>query len=392
MAHIFICYSRHNQAVVNSLSEDLGELGHNAWFDRELSGGQLWWDQILQQIRNCEIFILALAPEALESQACKREYSYATRLGKTLLPVLVAEGVSLNLLPPVLSTIQHVDYRQQDRKTIIKLIKAFNSLPLSGPLPEPLPEPPEVPISYLGGLKEEVETPRSLSFEEQAALVLKLKEGLPETDYPEELLSLFQQLRSRDDTLFKIANEIDSILAEFEKKPLQESVEEFVEPKIVTPRPQQQPAEIPPQQFLHKTPGTQEAPRITKATIIERILQKIALSVVLGLHLLSGGAVAAAIAQIPRWNSRGSYHYADGENAVGALVAFVVAMALLWFIRRKIKKTLANPQQVGKLWQKLFAAPTGRRIARWMLYIALLLFLLPPGIALLQTMDRLNVF
>ena len=62
MSRIFISYSSKNRALVEALANDLETLGHEIWFDKELSGGQSWWDQILQGIRACDLFVFALTP------------------------------------------------------------------------------------------------------------------------------------------------------------------------------------------------------------------------------------------------------------------------------------------------------------------------------------------
>ena len=176
MSAIRLSYSRQSKEIVRTLADDIEALGHTVWFDQELTGGQACWDQILERVRDCEVFVFALAPEALNSTACKREYQYAADLGKPILPVLVAEGVSINLLPPALSAIQFVDYQEQDRNAAFRLAKAIYTIPPPGPLPDPLPVPPEVPISYLGGLAEQVRTTSTtLGFEEQSAWWLSLK-------------------------------------------------------------------------------------------------------------------------------------------------------------------------------------------------------------------------
>src|ERR1700754_2346888 len=111
MTNIFLSYNRKAEAVTKTLADDFKTLGNDVWFDQELGGGQAWWDQILARVRGCDLFVFVLAPESLDSTACKREYGYAVELGKPILPVLVSEGVSIHLLPPALSQIQFVDYR-----------------------------------------------------------------------------------------------------------------------------------------------------------------------------------------------------------------------------------------------------------------------------------------
>jgi hypothetical protein len=161
MSQIFICYSRKSQDVVEALAKDFEELEHNVWFDKELTGGQEWWEQILERINKCDIFVFALTPEALDSKACKLERKYASDLRKTILLIMVADGVSIKLLPSDLSAIQYVDYRRQDKQSFISLIKAIKTLPAPQPIPDPLPELPELPTSYLGNIKDKIEAKES---------------------------------------------------------------------------------------------------------------------------------------------------------------------------------------------------------------------------------------
>jgi hypothetical protein len=212
MGGIFLSYSRDNADVAQALAADLKDLGHAVWFDDELTGGQTWWDQILARTRSCDVFILALTPQSLGSTACTREYDYAAALGKPILPIVLADGISTNLLPPALAQIQHVDYRSPDRAAGLKLARALRSLPPAGPLPDPLPTPPEVPTSYLGGLAAQASKP-SLSYDEQSALLFDLKRGLRETETAADARTLLKQLRKRRDVYAAIAEDIDDSLA-----------------------------------------------------------------------------------------------------------------------------------------------------------------------------------
>jgi hypothetical protein len=182
------------------------------WFDQDLSGGQVWWNQILKTVRDCDVFVFVLNPESLNSTACKREYCYAVDLGKTILPVLVAEGVSTNLLPTALSKIQFVDYRKQDRTAALCLARALTTIPPSEPLPKPLPLPPEAPISYLTSLTEKIETASTLNYEKQSTLLIDLKRSLLEPETTDDTHVLLKRLRKRRDLLASIAGEIDELL------------------------------------------------------------------------------------------------------------------------------------------------------------------------------------
>ena len=211
MAHIFISYNRQTKAITKALVEDVEALGHTVWFDQELSGGQAWWDQILSMIRSCDLFIFVLDPASLSSIACKREYCYAADLRKPILPILVSEGVSTNLLPPTLSQIQFVDYRNQDHTAALRLARAFNTVPPPAALPDPLPVPPEAPISYLGSLAAKVEATSLLTYEEQSVLVFDLKKTLRDPETADDTRTLLQTFRKRRDLFAGIAEEIDEL-------------------------------------------------------------------------------------------------------------------------------------------------------------------------------------
>lgn len=198
MGSIFISYDHDSRPIVITLAADIESLGHKAWFDQEISGGLAWWDQILAQVRECDVFLFVLNPETLESVACKREYLYAADLGKAILPILVSDQVATDLLPPALSRIQFVDYRTADREAAFRLARALNSIPPSKPLPESLPTPPSAPISYLGSLSERIES-TSLSFEEQSVLLADLRVALLDRAAADHVQKLFAMLRRRRD-------------------------------------------------------------------------------------------------------------------------------------------------------------------------------------------------
>ena len=212
MSTIFISYNRKSEAIVKNLVDDIEALGHKPWFDQDLSGGHQWWEEILKQIRECDVFIYILSPELLDSMACKRELDYANNLGKPILPVLVTDGISTNLLPPALSQIQFVDYRDQDRKVGIRLAKAIASVPPPRPLPNPLPPHPDVPLSYLGGLAAMVEMASPLDYEKQSGLLIDLKRSLLDHETSQDACVLLGKLRKRRDLLASIAEEIDELL------------------------------------------------------------------------------------------------------------------------------------------------------------------------------------
>ena len=209
---VFFSYSRSDASVAAAVAEDIRSMGHAAWYDREVAGGQAWWNAILRQIRECDLFVFILTPRSLESQACRAEFSYASRLQKRILPVLCREGVKVNLLPPEFSAIQFVDYRAQDKQAAYAMVRALHSVPESAPLPHPLPAEPPVPTSYLGDLRAQIESDQELTLARQRDLLFELKRRLRDAESCEDALDLMRLLRGREELLASIAEEINAIL------------------------------------------------------------------------------------------------------------------------------------------------------------------------------------
>tara|TARA_R110002096_G_scaffold384014_2_gene577970 strand:+ start:1936 stop:2685 length:750 start_codon:yes stop_codon:yes gene_type:complete len=210
--NVFLSYSRVDVEHVQDLATDIGAIGFTCWFDRELSGGQAWWTSILQSIRDCDLYLFALSRSSLDSTACQREYEYAHALGKTILPVLVADQVSVNLLPPALCQIHFVDYRLKDKAQTLSLARALQSITASPPLPDPLPPEPPVPLSYLSQASQDIQSSADLPYQRQAELVLELKKGLRGNSTVDDALELVYKLRNRRDVFAAIAEELDELI------------------------------------------------------------------------------------------------------------------------------------------------------------------------------------
>jgi len=212
MKRVFVSYSRHDVESITHLTRDLQAVGLDTWHDNSLTGGQRWWDSILENIRQCDVFIFALSQSSSDSEACRSELSYVVRLGKAILPVLVADGMSTNLLPHPFRDLQCTDYRRRDREATFALVKAVYSAPPTPPLPAVLPEPPPVPGSYLGTLLERVDSAEPLNAQDQAGLLFDLETRLRDGSSQPEVRDLLLKMKRRDDLLAKIAARIDHIL------------------------------------------------------------------------------------------------------------------------------------------------------------------------------------
>ena len=64
---VFCSYARRDGNAVSALASDLEKLGQEVWFDQQLSGGQRWWETILEKIRRCDCFLMAVSSASVRS-------------------------------------------------------------------------------------------------------------------------------------------------------------------------------------------------------------------------------------------------------------------------------------------------------------------------------------
>lgn len=207
----FISYAREDAAVVGELDSDLRRAKREAWFDRDLEGGQAWWDSVLEHIRQCDRFIFVLSPDSLRSAGCRAELSYATSLRKRILPVMVRD-VNIDLAPDPIPRTQWVDYRQRTSESAIALTIAISRLQTEIFPPDPLPPPPPAPISSLGPVREQLAS-EQLGLEEQQEIVADLTRAKNNTEERITLLQLAEQLLERPDLTVAVKRDVDSLIA-----------------------------------------------------------------------------------------------------------------------------------------------------------------------------------
>jgi hypothetical protein len=210
---LFLSYSSKDEAPVRALTADLARARLDVWLDQELRGGDPWWQDILRQIRECDVFLFALSANSLASKPCRSELAYARALGVPVLPVQI--GAVENLRATPVADIQVVDYRERSASSGITLVAAVqDAMRHRRPLPDPLPPSPPVPFEYLLRLGEAMDSQR-LSPDEQGQLLRQLRECLETEDdegVREDARGLLRALRRRADVTHRSVMEIDALL------------------------------------------------------------------------------------------------------------------------------------------------------------------------------------
>jgi hypothetical protein len=217
---IFISYARRDEEQVTELHDKLVHVGHEVWFDRDLRGGQAWWDVILGAIRTSDLVIAVLSPDSVRSRACRREIHYAASMGKTIIPIMVRDVEPLQAPDPIPSIDIEMLLRADEDEWMAVSTAVAQAEP-SPPVPEPLPEPPPAPIADLAHAREMVDQP-NLTEIEQRQLLDELSERVQDPDERQAVVVVLEQLRGHTDVEAGVADEVDDLLLRYRRDKIDE--------------------------------------------------------------------------------------------------------------------------------------------------------------------------
>lgn len=206
---VFLSYAHQDDDLIAALRQDLEDMGHSVWLDTSLHGGQVWWDEILRQVRGCDVFVLAVSRHSLASEACLAECEYAAAVNRPFLPVRVGE-FDLATAPERLRNTQLIDFQKGHAPSVVVLARAMNSVPDSVPLPEVLVPPPPTPVSYRDRYAALL-GPEPLTMNDQMSYFIRLTVDI-DTANSEEALELLQALHAREDLSWKVRQRIERFL------------------------------------------------------------------------------------------------------------------------------------------------------------------------------------
>jgi hypothetical protein len=206
-----VSYSREDQLEVQRFVRGLNSLGHETWFDRDLTGGQPWWDTILERIRASDAVIVALSPTSASSEAVRAESTYAGAVNRTVIPILLDPAVQPSQVSLDLANLHWINLTADPVEATFELVRAIRDVPEAAGLPDPLPEPPPVPGSYFPRLQGRLAAPQ-LSLADQQEILLQIRQRMREGAPRAELQRALETLRNRGDTQKVILDEVDETL------------------------------------------------------------------------------------------------------------------------------------------------------------------------------------
>lgn len=124
MAQVFISYSRKDLSFVEELALDLKNAGFDVWYDVSgIGGGSRWRLEIESAIRNSQFAITVLSPDSIASEWVEREFLFASRLNRKIIPLLYRQcELPLNYLNLNYIDVQGSNYD----KNFAELLRALN--------------------------------------------------------------------------------------------------------------------------------------------------------------------------------------------------------------------------------------------------------------------------
>jgi len=213
---VFVSYYRHDEVAVRSMVGDLQRAGFPVWLE-DPGGSYAWWTQVIEQIRDCTVFLFAFSDGSLNAIPCRVELGYAEDLRLPIVPVQIGE-VSRYASDPIVSR-QSIDYRNPTAATRSALLAALNDHAAHrAELPDPLPEGPPIPVAYLHRLG------RILDRDElaplvQAQILRELRSALDAKQEPTgqsyrqgQVDGLLRALRRRPEVTDSIVTEVNRVL------------------------------------------------------------------------------------------------------------------------------------------------------------------------------------
>jgi hypothetical protein len=206
---LFISYARVDKAVADDLVADAHALGHSAFYDRDLTGGQRWWEALLDQIQAAEVFVPVLSDDYRGSEACRAEAAWAQACGIPFLPVATTQQ-SPGLYEPVVAEANWVTYDPKSRDSLAVLARSLGAIPPVTP-PAVMQQRPAIPLTYLNTLEQQIRGTGSISGGDQLTLVADLRARFGTRDEP-VARTLLDSLGARREITAEAAAAIDELL------------------------------------------------------------------------------------------------------------------------------------------------------------------------------------
>lgn len=90
MAHVFISYTREDEKYALKLVKRLKREGIEAWVDKDILGGDHWWEVIVEKLKTCSAFIVIKSLDSQNSRWVQIECFLAVQWDKKIIPLCLS--------------------------------------------------------------------------------------------------------------------------------------------------------------------------------------------------------------------------------------------------------------------------------------------------------------
>ena len=100
--YVFASYSHKNMKEVFGVIRRLAEARYRIWYDEGIEPGNEWPEEVGKAISGCQLFLVFMSPQAMDSRNVRNEITFATSADKSVMvvnlqPVELSEGMKLQI-------------------------------------------------------------------------------------------------------------------------------------------------------------------------------------------------------------------------------------------------------------------------------------------------------
>jgi TIR domain len=130
MGHIFISYSRQDQAAIEKIAGVLVDAGADIWIDRQgIAGGSKWRPAIVDAIESADVVLLALSPNSVRSDNVRKELDLTEEFKKKILPVEIERASIPKEISYQLVGLQRIDLYSDFKQGARQMLDALGLRP-----------------------------------------------------------------------------------------------------------------------------------------------------------------------------------------------------------------------------------------------------------------------
>ncbi|MEM1171574.1 MAG: TIR domain-containing protein, partial [Cyanobacteria bacterium P01_H01_bin.35] len=127
MTQVFLGFAEGNKSIMEPIRKSLIREGITVWSSHaDIKTGKYFQVEIEWGIAGADNLIYLLSSEAIKSEYCQQELTYALSLNKRIIPILISP-TDLTEIPAEINNLQFIDFTQSESEGIDKLLKELKS-------------------------------------------------------------------------------------------------------------------------------------------------------------------------------------------------------------------------------------------------------------------------